>query len=127
MRKQRKSNIKAMLSVIGCFCVLIITVLVVVDFVRFPEAYMTINASQLRNDLNNGDEEAIEYYYENYILNDKYIFDGPTTLNLVARRYNISEDLYAVYSANNYTSVNKFIKDYVKPLVQVNELAGVNG
>lgn len=38
-----------------------------IDFIRFPDKYITIWKYQLQNEINTGDAESIEYYQTNYI------------------------------------------------------------
>lgn len=46
-----------------------------VDMVRFPECYITTWKYQLKNDINRGDEVAIEYYNRVYVENDRILFE----------------------------------------------------
>ena len=45
-----------------------------VDFVRFPECYLTTWRYQLQQDISNGNAKAINYYNNNYIANNKILF-----------------------------------------------------
>ena len=54
----------------------ILLTILVIDFVRFPEWYMPTWKYQLKNDINKGDEVAIEYYERNYVANDRILFEG---------------------------------------------------
>ena len=47
----------------------------VIDIVRYPECYFTSWKYQLQNDINSGDELAIEYYTNTYIANGRTLFD----------------------------------------------------
>lgn len=38
-----------------------------VDFMRYPDKYITTWKCQLQNEINAGDAESIEYYQTNYI------------------------------------------------------------
>lgn len=38
-----------------------------IDFMRYPDKYITIWKYQLQNEINAGDAESIEYYQTNYI------------------------------------------------------------
>ena len=46
-----------------------------VDFVRFPECYMSAWRYQLENDLAEGDPEAVEYYEKVYVSNGRTLFE----------------------------------------------------
>ena len=45
-----------------------------VDFVRFPECYISTWRYQLENDIKAGDREKIDYYEKNYIANGRELF-----------------------------------------------------
>ena len=45
-----------------------------VDFIKYPEQYVTTWKYQLKNDLAEGKQEALDYYNETYIANGKYLF-----------------------------------------------------
>lgn len=63
-------NIKKVLTFVVFCCIL----LLMVDFVRFPECYLTTWRYQLQQDIANGNKEAIDYYNNNYIANNKFLF-----------------------------------------------------
>lgn len=46
-----------------------------IHFLRFPEMYVTTWKYQLENDIKRGNEQAIEYYNERYLLNNKKLFE----------------------------------------------------
>ena len=46
----------------------------VIDFVKYPECYITTWKYQLKNDIAKGDEMAIEYYETTYIANGRELF-----------------------------------------------------
>lgn len=48
--------------------------LLVVDFMRFPEYYMPTWRHALECEINRGEAEAIDYYERVYIANEKYLF-----------------------------------------------------
>lgn len=62
--------VKKVLTFVVFCCIL----LLMADFVRFPECYLTIWRYQLQQDIANGNEEAINYYNNNYIANNKILF-----------------------------------------------------
>lgn len=45
-----------------------------VDFIRFPEAYITTWRYHLKLDIERGDPEAIDYYNSRYVANGKQLF-----------------------------------------------------
>lgn len=45
-----------------------------IDFMRFPDKYMTTWKHQLKNDIQSGDQEAIAYYNNNYISKGVYLY-----------------------------------------------------
>ena len=47
---------------------------VAIDFIRFPECYISTWKYQLQCDLEAGEENAIEYYNNTYIANGKELF-----------------------------------------------------
>ena len=57
---------------------LIITILcflLIIDFFRFPDCYLTTWKYQLENDIKRGNKEAIEYYESRYVANGRTLFD----------------------------------------------------
>jgi hypothetical protein len=48
---------------------------VVIDFVRFPEAYLPTWRYKLQLDIERGNEEMIEYYNRNYVSNGRNLFE----------------------------------------------------
>ena len=45
-----------------------------VDFVRFPEKYMTTWKYQLKNEIASGDQKAIDYYNKYYTSKGVYLY-----------------------------------------------------
>jgi len=86
------------------------------------EVYSSTRNYQFMMDLNNGDREAIERYESHYIARDKYLFNGPLTIELMAEKYNIDfEELYEIYEESGYESAQKFFKDYVQNRAECQE------
>lgn len=54
---------------------LVFALIVFVDFVRFPECYVTTWKYQLQNDIKSGDAVAIEYYNNTYVENGRTLFE----------------------------------------------------
>lgn len=68
-------NKKRLGFVILVFLAAIVLTGFTVDFVRFPECYLTTWREQLRQDITNGDTEMIEYYERNYEANNRILFE----------------------------------------------------
>ena len=64
---------KVVFSLAVIFMVVFMTI-VAVDFIKYPEEYLSTWKYQLENDLIEGNEFAIEYYNNNYVANGKYLF-----------------------------------------------------
>ena len=47
----------------------------IVDLVRFPECYISTWRYQLKNDINQGNEAAIEYYNSFYVEKGRPLFN----------------------------------------------------
>lgn len=62
--------LKSLLTFVAFCCI----VMIMVDFVRFPECYLTTWRYQLHQNIVNGNKEAIDYYNNNYIANNKILF-----------------------------------------------------
>ena len=69
-RKLRKW-VKVVLSVLSIALALI----AYIDFVRFPECYLSTWRYQLKNEIESGNLEMTEYYNNNYIKNGRILFD----------------------------------------------------
>lgn len=61
---------KKILKILAVVAVICMTI----DFVRFPECYITTEKYQLQNAIKSGDEIAIEYYNNNYVANGRELF-----------------------------------------------------
>lgn len=66
-RKLQKILLVAVLIACGCL---------MVDVLRFPECYISTWRYQLKNDIERGDEVAIEYYNHVYVENDRILFEN---------------------------------------------------
>ena len=70
-----KGNRKGkLISRIAVMCTLLFVVSMGVSFAKYPEEYLPTWKYQLENDLVKGNQEAIEYYNDNYIANGKQLF-----------------------------------------------------
>lgn len=54
---------------------LVVLLFFAVDFVRFPECYMTTWKAQLKRDIESGKTDAIEYYENAYVANNRPLFE----------------------------------------------------
>ena len=73
--KAVKMDLKRLVRAIVLFILLAALCKITVDFIRFPECYITTWKYQLQNDLEAGDERAIEYYRNVYVNNGRELFD----------------------------------------------------
>lgn len=71
IRRRKRQNFIASLLVISVF---ISTGALLIDFCRFPECYLTTWKYQLKNEIDAGDEEMIEYYNNAYVKHGRYLF-----------------------------------------------------
>lgn len=55
--------------------VLTLLMLLIIDFVRFPECYISTWKYQLENEIKAGDPVAKEYYLDNYVKNGRELFN----------------------------------------------------
>lgn len=117
MKKNKKSKIKKIVCclctgfvIAGCFCF-------VCDLIVHYEKYNSVAKYHLLLDINNNNTEAINFYNENYIKDDIYLFDGEKTFDLFTNKYNITgnkkEFLYNEYLKSGM-SLQKFIDNYKK-------------
>ena len=62
------------------FCSLLILTLIIsciglyIDFMRFPDKYMTTWKYQLKNEIASGDQKAIDYYNKHYTSKGVYLY-----------------------------------------------------
>lgn len=95
--------------------IVFIMVLFISDIYKHYEKYDTVARYHLMLDLEKGDKEALEYYKDNYINEDIYLYDGNISFKLFAEKYNLSEEeketIYKEYKASDL-SLNKFVKEY---------------
>ena len=47
----------------------------IIDFLRFPECYITTWKYQMENEIKSGNQEMIDYYNNTYVANDRILFD----------------------------------------------------
>lgn len=79
------------------------------------EMFDSISLNNLRGELNNGDKEAIEYYKENFIARNNYVFDGPLTIRLMAEQYGLDyAEVMQQYKNGDYESAQEFYELVIK-------------
>lgn len=71
-RQRKRENFIEKLIVI-CFVLVFLTLYI--DFLRFPECYLTTWKYQLKNEILAGDQEAITYYQTHYTKYNRSLFD----------------------------------------------------
>lgn len=119
MVKTTRKNVKRN-RVIGNLFFLVIAIIIivfVVDMFKHYEKYDSVARYQLMLGLERGDEEAKEYYQDNYISDDIYLFDGDISFNMFADKYNITDkdSVYQKYK-NSGLSLHQFVKEYKEGL-----------
>lgn len=53
----------------------LIVVIVMIDFFRFPECYVDGWKRDLKREIDAGNEEVIEFYNEHYVANGRILFE----------------------------------------------------
>lgn len=73
IKQQRRQNfIKSIIILIVFVC----STLLMIDVARFPECYITTMKYQLKNDIESGNQEMIDYYNRVYVKNGRILFDN---------------------------------------------------
>ena len=62
---------------------LLAIIAILVDFMRFPECYMTTGKYQLRNDIYAGNEQAIQLYEDCYVKHNRDLFNDDFSIRKV--------------------------------------------
>ena len=75
-QKQRRKKRVNKIQNFFFLCVAIVGLLVYIDFVRFPECYITTWKYQLKNEIAAGDQEAITYYNNYYVKYNRSLYDN---------------------------------------------------
>ena len=73
-RKSRKINLNRLCTSLLVLTLTIFCISLYVDFVRFPDKYITTWKYQLKNEIASGDEKAIEYYNKYYVSKGVYLY-----------------------------------------------------
>lgn len=63
----KKKFIKSTATLILSIVLIILLVIMTVQFINYPEKYLSTWRYQLYQDIQAGDQEAIEYYQRNYL------------------------------------------------------------
>ena len=115
--KKRTRNFKRTTGNIISIIIVIIMVAVFADVFKHYERYDTVAKYHLMLDLEKGDSEALEYYKDNYISDDIYLFDGDISFNLFAEKYSIKaeeKDRVKQDYKNSGLSLNEYVREYKK-------------
>lgn len=118
MKKVRRTRrTKNIISRIFFIVIAILIIIFIADMFKHYEKYDSVAKHQLMLDLERGDEEAEEYYYDNYVKDDLYLFDGDISFNMFAEKYNIidRDTVYQDYKESGL-SLHQFVKEYKEGL-----------
>lgn len=72
--KREKINLNRLFISLLIIAVFVSCIGLYIDFCRMPEKYCTTWKYQLKNEIENGDQEAIKYYNNNYISKGVYLY-----------------------------------------------------
>lgn len=72
IKKRKRERFILSLLIIALFS---ICAALMIDFVRFPECYLSTWRYQLKNEILSGDQEMIDYYNNTYVANGRILFD----------------------------------------------------
>ena len=72
---KKRSKKHDRLGTVMFLIVVIINLIICIDFVHFPECYLTTWKYQLKNDIAAGDQTAITYYNTHYVKYNRNLFD----------------------------------------------------
>ncbi len=117
-RRKRAIERRVRRSMIITFVFLIIGSIAAYDLISNWEQHYKPARDTLRESIMNGDPEAISFYRDNYIHRDKYLYDEPFTLELMADRYTLdAKALEAEFEASGYTHLQDFYDEVLKDKV----------
>ena len=72
--RRKQKAIKNKLEKLMFIVVIIASLALYVDFVRFPECYINTWRYQLKNDIKAGNQEMIDYYNNVYVKHNRVLF-----------------------------------------------------
>lgn len=70
-KRKREKFIASLLFVV----VFIACMSIAIDFIRFPECYLSTWRYQMKNEILSGNQEMIDYYNNTYVANGRILFD----------------------------------------------------
>ena len=70
-KRKREQFISSILALV----IFIIGISIGIDFIRFPECYLSTWRYQMKNEILSGDQEMIDYYNNTYVANGRILFD----------------------------------------------------
>lgn len=70
-RRQKCSGLEKLIF----FIIVAANLILCIDFIRFPECYLTTWKYQLKNEIAVGNQEMIDYYNRVYVENNRSLFD----------------------------------------------------
>lgn len=73
--KTLKIDIVRFLRFISVLILLSVVLAITVDFLRFPDCYLNTWKYQLKNEIDAGNKQSIEYYQKNYVDKGRILFD----------------------------------------------------
>lgn len=71
--KKRRKKCSGMEKLIF-FIIVAANLILCIDFIRFPECYLTTWKYQLKNEIAAGNQEMIDYYNHVYVKNNRILF-----------------------------------------------------
>ena len=85
--KSRKINLNRLFMSLLILTLIITCIGLYVDFVCFPDKYITTWKYQLKNEIASGDKKAIDYYNKHYISKGVYLYgeDAEPGSDFIAR------------------------------------------
>lgn len=117
-KQKRKINKKRIYTIILSIIIILTCVGIIRHtylVVKYPEQMSSVERYHFMCDLNDNEEEAIERYEEAYISRDVYLFDGPCTIKMCCKKYNLDYDVISQdYKESNYQSFQEYFDNEIK-------------
>lgn len=73
-RESRKINLNRLFASLLVLTLIVTCIGLYIDFIRFPDKYITTWKYQLKNEIASGDQKAIEYYNKHYTSKGAYLY-----------------------------------------------------